>query len=452
MPLSADEQFLLELINRARLDPVAEAARYGIGLNDGLTAGTLQGGSRQVLAANDKLSAAALSHSIWMLQTDTFSHTGSDGSQPWDRAAAYGYDWSSSAENISWRGTSASSFDIEAAILGHHEGLFRSAGHRVNLVNDNLREVGLSRETGTFTSNNTNWNSSMLTELFGTSGSASFVTGVVYTDRDGDRFYSMGEGVGNTRFVSGSVSATSETAGGYALALAAGSAVSVTGTLVSGLAFAAKVDLRYGNVKLDIVNGTEFLSSGALTLVSGIHKATLLGLDHLKLTGSSASNVLTGNSGNNYILGVSGNDSLYGQNGNDTLSGGVGNDRLDGQNGNDWLVGGDGADRLYAKAGDDYLRGDGGNDIYDGGTGADRFVFRDTIGADTINNFMISERDRLLLDDTLWAGRSLTAAQVVAAYADVTAAGVEFDFGAPGSILLEGLTSVTGLAAQIYLI
>jgi serralysin len=33
--LNAYEQYMLELINRARLDPDAEAQRYGIGLNDG---------------------------------------------------------------------------------------------------------------------------------------------------------------------------------------------------------------------------------------------------------------------------------------------------------------------------------------------------------------------------------------------------------------------------------
>ena len=32
--LTGNEQLFLELVNRARLDPAAEAARYGIGLND----------------------------------------------------------------------------------------------------------------------------------------------------------------------------------------------------------------------------------------------------------------------------------------------------------------------------------------------------------------------------------------------------------------------------------
>ena len=35
------EQYMLELMNRARANPSAEAARYGIDLNEGLPAGTI---------------------------------------------------------------------------------------------------------------------------------------------------------------------------------------------------------------------------------------------------------------------------------------------------------------------------------------------------------------------------------------------------------------------------
>ena len=43
---TAYEQYFLELVNRARANPGAEAARVGIGLNDGLAAGTIAGPSR----------------------------------------------------------------------------------------------------------------------------------------------------------------------------------------------------------------------------------------------------------------------------------------------------------------------------------------------------------------------------------------------------------------------
>jgi len=92
MTVSAAEQYLLELINRARLDPQAEAARYGVSLNTGLAAGTISGTPVQVLAHNTELERAAVDHSEWMLATNTFSHEGVGGSDPGDRIEAAGYE------------------------------------------------------------------------------------------------------------------------------------------------------------------------------------------------------------------------------------------------------------------------------------------------------------------------------------------------------------------------
>ena len=41
-----DEQYMLELINRARANPAAEAATYGIDLNEGLSAGTISSAAK----------------------------------------------------------------------------------------------------------------------------------------------------------------------------------------------------------------------------------------------------------------------------------------------------------------------------------------------------------------------------------------------------------------------
>lgn len=76
---TAREQLILELINRARMDPLGEARRYNIDLNEGLRPGTLNGTPKQVLAMNGQLNDAADSHSRWMLDTDSFSHTGVGG-------------------------------------------------------------------------------------------------------------------------------------------------------------------------------------------------------------------------------------------------------------------------------------------------------------------------------------------------------------------------------------
>src|SRR5262245_50359594 len=130
---------MLELVNRARLDPAAEAARYGVSL------GTISASSKQPLAANDLLLAAAEKHSQWMLDTDTFSHTGAGGSDPGARMAAAGYVFSGNwawGENIAWQGTTGT-LNLVAAINSEHAALFQSTGHRANILNDTFQEVGV---------------------------------------------------------------------------------------------------------------------------------------------------------------------------------------------------------------------------------------------------------------------------------------------------------------------
>ncbi len=55
---TAHEQYFLELVNRARANPGAEAARLGIDLNQGLTAGTIADIAKQPLAMNQLLTTA----------------------------------------------------------------------------------------------------------------------------------------------------------------------------------------------------------------------------------------------------------------------------------------------------------------------------------------------------------------------------------------------------------
>src|SRR5215218_4418291 len=54
------------------------------------------------LVFDAELDAAAQNHSMWMDQTDTFSHTGAGGSSPGDRIAAAGYSANGWAENIAY--------------------------------------------------------------------------------------------------------------------------------------------------------------------------------------------------------------------------------------------------------------------------------------------------------------------------------------------------------------
>ena len=220
------ETYMLQLVNRARADPLAEAARYGIDLNQGLAPGTLNGTARQALASNDLLVDAARAHSSWMLDFDQFSHTGVGGSSPGARMTVAGYSFTGSwtwGENISWTGTIGTLGDLAAYVEQQHEGLFRSPGHRVNILKGDFRELGIGQVTGAYTASANTYNASMITQAFAATGTSWFLTGVVYDDADGDKFYDAGEGRGGVTVTAsgsqGSFTTTSWSSGGYQMPL-----------------------------------------------------------------------------------------------------------------------------------------------------------------------------------------------------------------------------------------
>lgn len=433
MALTAAEQYLLELINRARLDPMGEARLYGIDLNSGLSAGTISGAAKQVLAPNALLESAAIKHSQWMIATDIISHTGANGSTPYQRAVAEGYKPGWVGENISWRGTTGA-MNLDSYIETQHRDLFLSSGHRTNIMSTSYREIGIAQETGVVRQGGVDYNSSMITEVFGSSGTARFITGVSYFDSDNNRFYSIGEGYGGVTINAAGNSAVTAAAGGYGLAVEAANATSATDVTgqVGRASFFIKLDMSSGNVKLDAVNGYLFQTSGSITLMYGLNDATLLGVANLKAVGNDYNNILTGNSGNNILDGRAEQDTLYGGGGADTVVGGRGTDVLYGGDGNDVIQGGPGSDGVW------------------GGTGADRFIFMNGAGFDAIQDFSLGE-DRIRLDDANWRG-VLTASQAVDAFARVTTGGVLFDFGDGDQLLILHLRSPQALAAYIDII
>lgn len=383
MALNAYEQLLMELVNRARLDPLSEAARYGISLNQDLPAGRIDGTQKQVLAGNVRLDASAAAHSGWMLEANVFSHTGVGGSTPRQRMEAAGYVFSgawASGENLSWRGTTGR-LDPGAAIEMHHAGLFRSAGHRVNLMNDTYREMGIAQELGSFRQGTITYNASMVTENFARSGTRVFLTGVTYHDADGDRFYDIGEGRGGVSLTIGSASTRSAAAGGYTLGHG-GSGTADVRVTVGQVLTRVKVDFSEGNVKLDVVldaagQGRALLVTGNLTMLAqheagSIREVQMLGIRGGTLTGNDAPNILTGTSGNDRIFGLYGKDTIYGGAGNDRIEGGSSRDVLHGGAGADTLYGGGSPDLLYGGDGKDWLEGGTNVDTLYGGASADR--------------------------------------------------------------------------------
>ncbi|MEH7829149.1 calcium-binding protein [Gemmobacter denitrificans] len=154
--------------------------------------------------------------------------------------------------------------------------------------------------------------------------------------------------------------------------------------------------------------------------------------------------------GNTVIDGKGGNDRLSDLFGNNTLSGGAGNDTLLGGAGNDQLIGGLGADRMNGGAGDDRMDGGRSNDVLTSGAGADVIVFATGSGRDRVTDFSL-RNDTLLLDDALWTG-TRSARQVVRDFGRDTGADVVLDFGRKGAIVLEGVSSLAGLADVIEII
>ena len=416
MALTAAEQYLLELINRARLDPATEAARLGVDLNQGLAAGTIGTGAQQVLAHNSFLETSAQRHSDWMLNTDTFSHTGVGGSNPTDRMRAAGFQFTGSwrsAENLAFSGTTGT-INLQSAIVQHYEGLFHSAGHRVNTLNPGVAEIGVAQAEGRFTSNGTSFNASILTENFAKTGTAVFITGVAYRDTDSNRFYSMGEGRNDTWVSADSARVTSAAAGGYQIGVDADARTIVSLGQGGSTLATLMLDMAQGNVKLDIVTAatgrTTLDLSGSASLLTGIADARLLGSADLSLTGSTAANRLTGNSGANTVsdgggagvdilTGLTGNDSYIIRNAATLIVEGSGQgvaDRvfasvsfaLAADDNIEFLqttsvagtaalalTGNAGAQQIFGNAGANVLAGLGGADRITGGGGADRFVF-----------------------------------------------------------------------------
>ncbi len=220
------EQYAIELINRARSNPGAEAARIGIDLNEGPPSATLLDEPRPPMAIDLRLQEAAKLHFCWMLSPDgAFTHTASGtigencftGINPWDRMVAAGYMWSEFAENLSISPVESeipSADDLHRNLF--HDALLPGRPHRLNLLNPRLKHIGIA------------WgNTSSLilkrgeVQVMGkplTDGMA-YLTGVVYDDVDESNFYTPGEGLGGVQLQVVGSDLVGETfdAGGYTI-------------------------------------------------------------------------------------------------------------------------------------------------------------------------------------------------------------------------------------------
>jgi hypothetical protein len=354
-----EEQLLLELANRARLDPETEYKRPGINMTDinqflpaGKPGFPISLDPRQPLAGNDTLAAVSEKHAAAIMAKlvttngvmNFDSHKGAGDGTPAERIKNGGYAQNALAngqniwpENVGWNTSWNNPINQafwQTMLTDKHNAWFRDdpsvmtvdpnapAGHRLALLDANAKEMGVGFAQGKIGVND----NFVQVENFGSSGTQSFLTGAVYNDTVvKDNFYSLGEGVqgvtATVRNTAGTVigSNTTGSGGGWSVGEPGGTyKVTFTGT---GLAapVAATVDAGNLNAKIDLVNGSRIESSASMTTLNeGAKDLTLLGAGHLNGAGNDAANIITGNRGNNILAGKGGNDTIDGAAGTDT--------------------------------------------------------------------------------------------------------------------------------------
>ena len=433
---TAEEVLMVELINRARANPAAEAARLHVELNEGLSPGTITAAAKQPLAINVNLTDAARAHAKWQLDNDTISHTGAGGTNPGQREAAAGYNFAAWGENIAFK-ASSNLGSPAVRVAEQHDALFddRSVagrGHRTNLLNGDWREVGSGVNVGNYLSNGYQLDAVVSVQDFGRANGNPFLTGVAYADGGGkNHFYDVGEGLGGvgvtaTRASDGAkFSAVTWPSGGYSLAVPAGSYTVVAGgSGLGGTVTYGNVGVGGSNVKLDFtpdravatptpptappvvtpptttpppVPAAFATMAGGIISVQGTGAADRItasvsgsrltvSLNGSGLTFNAADItglVVTAGGGSDSVtididqpatvFGGDGNDTILGGGGDDVLLGDGGDDEINGRGGNDKLLGGRGGDHLFGSVGNDSLQGESGGDLLEGGSGDDYF-------------------------------------------------------------------------------
>lgn len=274
-----DEQYMIELINRARAIGNTEAARLGLtSVNAGNPSITGVPWTIPVTSPpvtwNEQLAAAArgqaqlLFNQGWLGQTDPHTH---EGTSPESRAAAAGYSLLTQPtvngvrpgiENFSFAGSSVAytPAQLTAATLDLHNQLFIDSNttgrlHRITIMNSWFREIGLGMVSGTIGGQGRIY--FMMDYGKAAPGSQLFLTGVVYNDNiTANSFYTPGEGLGGLKvqaFQNNTKVAETTTyaSGGYKLPLAAGGYTIRVANAAGNVSIMGAVSLTSENVKLD---------------------------------------------------------------------------------------------------------------------------------------------------------------------------------------------------------
>lgn len=464
LPTSAHAQYFLELINRARLDPGLEVKR--VAAEQGYPIGEPQSVSArpsQPLAPNDLLTQSALERSAW-----TKAYRWDDEAtapDPREAVQAHGYPLGDPPvlhEIANWF-NAAMKYGEWYDATWFERSYFSYAPVRRQMLDPEAKEVGVGLIIDNYDmGHEAFWGRDAFLayptlHLAAPASNGSFITGVVYRDGDGNRFYTPGEGLGGIGIAvdpkdggAGSTAASAP-AGGYAAAVADGRyAVTFGGDGLAG-PMSAEVAVAGQNVKLDVLGDGALASSTDIEAVSGVSYIKLLGYADVSARADADGATIHGNRGDNRLVGGDGNDRMNGGGGDDRMAGGRGDDlyvidsttdiveeaagegtdtvhstlaqtvlpenvellflvgnaavgadgnaldnRMTGNELGNRLRGLDGNDRLAGKDGDDTLEGGAGDDRLTGGPGGDVFVFSSHLhGRDVVEDFDAASGDRL---------------------------------------------------------
>jgi uncharacterized protein YkwD len=345
-----EQQYMLELINRARANGGAEATRLGLsGLQEGPP--NINGepftiaNTAQPLSWNPLLFNCAQNHAKFLNDNDQFfsgqsPHT-FGGMNPQQRINAAGYPMNLSteyngpttasgffpgpenvAENVTIGSGPFTGSKLIATILQQHNDLFTDQtvagrGHRMTTMLTYWREIGIGVNAGKDNGQGNTWDSLYTVQNFGKlANSMPFITGVVYQDTNGNGFYDPGEGIGGIRVdVPGSnFFAITSPSGGYSVPVPANGNYTAT---FSGGAFPSTqrpVTVSNSlNAKLDFVAPV----TSVPTLLANVSTRLPAGTDPNALI---AGFILTGTQSKKVIIRAIGPSlNLPGQLGNPTL-------------------------------------------------------------------------------------------------------------------------------------
>ena len=303
-----EEQYYLELINRARANPIAEGIRLATTTDSNVLAAYTAFGVNLVLmqsqfvlippapplSMNATLSTAARSHSQNMLQNNYQGHNGPDGSLT-TRLQAYtsGANGWSIGENVYaysksvWYGHAG--FQVDWGGSAATGGMQSPPGHRQNIHNTTFREVGIGVVLGS-NGGSGGVGPQLVTQDFGTVGGLlPFVTGVVYRDLNSNGFYDPGEGVGGVTVTVSNANSFAVTAssGGYSVPVPGSGSYTVTfsgGSVPTNQKSASVINGQ--NVKSDyVVTGSTPTPTPGATRLANISTRAVVGTNANVLIG-----------------------------------------------------------------------------------------------------------------------------------------------------------------------